>query len=164
MTEDRSVSDSPASMSPRHVVLELIKAASEGDFVKCLDLHSEDVVVTLPFMLPEPVVYEGKAAQRTQLDDPQWRAGIPRMYHDMEYRDVVVHETTDPHVVVVQWNFVSRIGGQTVVHPNIQVSEVRDGKIVRTTDYHNHVVRAVANGNAQEQIEIIEDMVLPEDR
>ncbi|MGW4031361.1 nuclear transport factor 2 family protein [Streptomyces sp. NPDC004838] len=158
------MAEGDAEMSPREVVLALIAAASRGDFERALDLHSDDVVVTLPFTLPEPTVFEGKTAQRTQLDDPQFRAGgMPRLYHDIEYRDVVVHETADPHVVVVQWTFVSRIGDHTVVHPNIQVSEVRNGKIVRTTDYHNHVARAVANGDAHEQIKIIEDMILPQD-
>lgn len=164
-------SGSPASgssspSSPAEVVLAEIGRTSTGDIAGALELCADDIVLTLPFMLPEPVVIEGKAALVAQLEATGRLDGAKpsRLYDDLEVRDVRVHETTDPNVVVVEWKYVSRIGDSLVVNPNIRVSEIRDGKIVRTTDYHNHVTRAVADGDVPACLEIIEKMILPEDR
>jgi ketosteroid isomerase-like protein len=61
---------------------------------------------------------------------------------------MVVHETTDPDVVIAEWDYDVTV---TTTHrtfsvSNIQVTTVRNGKIVASRDYHNHFAMAEALG------------------
>jgi ketosteroid isomerase-like protein len=61
---------------------------------------------------------------------------------------VVVHETTDPEVIVAEFDYDGRITttGRTFTIRNIFVLRVRDGLIVESRDYANHLVLADALG------------------
>lgn len=160
------MSDTTTS-SPAEVVLELIRRAGAADFAAAYELCHEDIVLSLPTFLPKPVVIEGRAKQvalNNANSGPTVDQKAPRLYDDLESRNVRVHQSTDPNVVIVEWDFVSHIDGHEVVHPNIQVTQCRDGKMVRTTDYHTFVARAVANGEIPAYLNMIENMILPEDR
>jgi uncharacterized protein len=62
--------------------------------------------------------------------------------------NMVVHETADPEVVVAEWVYEGRVTTtrRSFRVSNIQVSTVRDGRIVTSRDYHNHVVLAAVTG------------------
>jgi uncharacterized protein len=66
----------------------------------------------------------------------------------LQTRDMVIHETSDPEVVVAQWDYdgVLTTTGRSFAVSNIQVSRVRNSKIVDSRDYHNHVVMAEVLG------------------
>lgn len=52
------------------------------------------------------------------------------------YRDIVMHTTTDPEVIVVEFILEGRnISNKTYTIPYIQVLRVKDGKIVLLRDY-----------------------------
>jgi ketosteroid isomerase-like protein len=53
-------------------------------------------------------------------------------------RDVRVHETADPEVIVAEWDYESA----GIRFANIQVLRVRDGLIVESRDYHDHAAIA----------------------
>jgi uncharacterized protein len=60
--------------------------------------------------------------------------------------NVVVHETTDPEVIVAEFDYdvTGREGAVTAA--NVQVLRVRDGLITATRDYHDHLAIARATG------------------
>jgi ketosteroid isomerase-like protein len=66
----------------------------------------------------------------------------------MAARDVVVHETADPEVVIGEFAYVGRVlatGARFTVH-NVFVLRVRDGLIVESRDYADHLAFAAATG------------------
>ncbi|MBF6173683.1 nuclear transport factor 2 family protein [Nocardia blacklockiae] len=54
-------------------------------------------------------------------------------------RQVVVHETKDPEVVIVEFAYHGRAHGREFEMPCIFVVRVRDGLIVESRDYADHV-------------------------
>jgi len=75
---------------------------------------------------------------RTVLGERFLRLGTFRM----RVSDVVVHETTDPEVVVAEY----RTRGPGFTAANVQVVRVRDGLITHSRDYHDHLRMAAARG------------------
>ena len=59
-----------------------------------------------------------------------------------------VHQTSDPEVAVAEWDYDGLVTttGRSFQVSNIQVSTVRDGQIVASRDYHNHLVLAEVLG------------------
>jgi len=73
-------------------------------------------------------------------------AGLERW----EAVDVVVHRTADPEVVVQEFRYAGRVHGQEFAVPLIFVTRVRDGLIVESRDYADHVGLARAFGHLPE--------------
>ena len=67
-----------------------------------------------------------------------------------EPRNVRIHETTDPEVVIGEFEYHSTIvdTGQTFDMPAIFVMRVRDGEIVESRDYADHASFAKALASA----------------
>lgn len=59
---------------------------------------------------------------------------------------VVVHETTDPELVVVEFAYAISAHGREVEVPCVFVVRVRDGVVVESRDYADHVAMARAVG------------------
>lgn len=152
--------------TPREVFVELLARMKSGRFSEAMELYAEDFSLWLPFWLPEPMMLGGKQQHTSELAPKMTdEAGKPpRTYENLEVRDLTIHETTQPGVIVAEWTYVSTIGESQVVNPNIVVMEIRDGKILWTRDYHNHVARAQADGEIPAYLKILEDMILPQDR
>jgi uncharacterized protein len=66
----------------------------------------------------------------------------------MQARNVRVHETADPEVIVAEFDYHGRVSstGRDFDVANVQILTVRDGLIVATRDFHNHPVIAAATG------------------
>ena len=60
--------------------------------------------------------------------------------------DMHVHETADPEVVVAEFRYVGTCEGRPFSWPCIFVTRVRDGVIVESRDYTDHVGAARAFG------------------
>ncbi len=56
----------------------------------------------------------------------------------MAARNVVVHQTPDPEVIIAEYAGRSTETGHEFVVPNIVVLRVRNGHIVESRDYHDH--------------------------
>ena len=99
-------------------------------------------MVEYPFALPAPARLEGRAAIR------KYFAAVARMPLEFRAHSIVMHDATDPDVVIVEYDYdgLVTMTGHTFQVSNIQVSTVRDGQIVRSRDYHNHVVLADVTG------------------
>jgi ketosteroid isomerase-like protein len=128
--------------SPREVVEELIRRISEGDWAELHALFADDAVIDYPFALPAPTRLERQEAIR------RYFATIASYGVELRARDVVVHETTDPEVVIAEWDYDGRVAssGRAFAVSNITVSTVRDGRIVASRDYHNHLILAEVRG------------------
>ena len=60
--------------------------------------------------------------------------------------DVTVHRTADPEVVVVEFRYRGTVEGRPFAIPCIFVARVRNGEIVESRDYADHVGFARAFG------------------
>jgi ketosteroid isomerase-like protein len=105
-------------------------------------LYAEDAVVEYPFALPAPTRLEGRDAIQ------RYFAGVAQAPLHLQTRNFVVHETSDPEVVIAEWEYDGLVmsTGRSFRVSNIQVSRVRDRRIVASRDYHNHVMLAEVNG------------------
>jgi ketosteroid isomerase-like protein len=58
----------------------------------------------------------------------------------MTARNVVVHQTADPEVIVAEFEYAGRNTetGRDFVVPNVFVMRVREGRIVESRDYAHH--------------------------
>jgi ketosteroid isomerase-like protein len=109
------------------------------------DLHAwyaDDAVIDYPFGLPQPSRLEGIGAIRAYF------ASAAKLPVRLQARDMIVHQTADPEVVIAEWDYDGQLKttGRVFRVSNIQVSRVRNGKIVASRDYHNHAAMAEAMG------------------
>ena len=100
------------------------------------DLWAEDVVVETPFAAPgRPKRIEGREAFVAFA-----KAGREAMPVRLEeYREVALHETADPDVLVVEYELVGRstITGRRGAAAFIGVLRVRDGLITHWREYQD---------------------------
>lgn len=130
-------------MTPRDVFGRLISGISDGRWTELADLYAPDAVVSQPFAPPggpAPATIEGRE---------QLRAHFARAAHlpfTLTARNVVVHETADPEVVIAEFDYDLHVPatGTHASAANIQVLRVRDGLITATRDYHDHRALAAA--------------------
>jgi ketosteroid isomerase-like protein len=110
------------------------------------DNLAEDVVVEWPFAPGGPARIEGRESF-VAFAAPS-REALPVRFD--EFRNVVVHETTDPEVVIAEYELVGthlETGRQSSA-PFVMVLRVRDGKLVHCREYQNPLVMAeVATGD-----------------
>lgn len=69
-----------------------------------------------------------------------------RGFERFEAVDRVVHPTADPEVVIAEFRYACRGPGGDVAVPCVFVLRVRDGEIVESRDYTDHVALARAAG------------------
>jgi ketosteroid isomerase-like protein len=130
------------SQAPRDVFFSVLRGVTGRQWDTLPDLYAEDTVVEHPMALPCPTRLEGREAIR------QHFASARNLPLELDGQNVVIHETTDPEVIVAEFDYAARLRttGQTFTIHNIFVLRVRDGLIVESRDYANHAVLAAALG------------------
>jgi ketosteroid isomerase-like protein len=120
----------------------LVDGVADEDWSGLPALYSDDAVVDQPLQLPDPVRLRGRAEIARHF---QAAAGLPLR---LSARNVRIRETSDPDVVVVEFDYDGRNleTGVDFTFANIFVVQVREGQIVHTRDYSNHAVIAAAFG------------------
>jgi ketosteroid isomerase-like protein len=138
-------------MSPREVVEALMRGISDGRWNELDRFYADAAVVEYPFALPVPMRLAGREAIQ------RYFAAAARLPLRLHARDMVVHATADPEVVVAEWDYDGLVTttGRSFRVSNIQVSTVRDGQIVASRDYHNHLVLAEVTGRLAAAIEAL---------
>ena len=133
------------SATPRHVLESLLQGISDGRWNDLADLYAEDAVVEQPFSPTPPRRLEGREAIRAHF------ATAAQGPLRLEAGNVVVHDTADPEVVIAEFDYDGRVAttGHTFRVANIQILKVRDGRIVASRDYHDHLALAAAVGRLQ---------------
>lgn len=130
------------SVSPREILQRLLSGISQGRWQSLHELYAQDAVVEYPFALPAPVRLDGRPAIC------RYFAAVARMPLELRARDITLHETGDPEVIVAEWDYDGLVTttGRSFQVSNIQVSRVRDGEIIASRDYHHHLVLAEVLG------------------
>jgi uncharacterized protein len=125
-------------LSPRQVVEALMQGISDGAWENLHALFSDDAIIEYPFALPAPTQLNGREAIK------KYFAATSAYPLKLQMRNLVVHETPNPGVVVAEWDYDGLVTTTERAFrvANITVTTVRDGKIVASRDYHNHAVLA----------------------
>ncbi|GAA3737838.1 hypothetical protein GCM10022225_20910 [Plantactinospora mayteni] len=109
------------------------------------DQLAEDVVVEMPFApAGRPNRIEGR---REFLEfAAAGRANLPLRFDDC--RNVVIHETADPEVIVVEYELAATVTttGVSASAPFIAVLRVRDGLVAHWREYQNPAALALTTG------------------
>jgi ketosteroid isomerase-like protein len=123
----------------------LLQGISDRRWDDLADLYAEDAVVEMPFATP-PGRLEGREAIRAHF------AAAGRGPLTLRASNVVVHDTGDPEVVIAEFDYDGQVSttGRSFRVSNIQVLRVRNGRIVSSRDYHDHLTIAAALGQPQE--------------
>ncbi|WP_329085623.1 nuclear transport factor 2 family protein [Streptosporangium sp. NBC_01469] len=111
---------------------------------------AEDAVIEVPFAPPGRAKrHEGKEAFLL-FSGPE-QAAFARRFALDEIRNVVVHETADPEVIVVEYELAGRVlaTGRQASSPFIGVLRVRDGKIVNWREYQNTLAMIEIMGQSE---------------
>lgn len=127
----------PTPGTPTAVVYELLDSISSPVPESRADLYADETYVTHPFF-PGADPLTSKEELRKHFA-PGRGAGL-------RPRNIVFYEGKDPELVIAEFEFVGTAGqGNPVVARNIFVVKVRNGLIVESRDYADHVALAVAN-------------------
>jgi ketosteroid isomerase-like protein len=139
--------------TPRQVVEALMLGISDGAWTNLHTLFSDNAIIEYPFALPV----------RTQLDGleaiKKYFAATSAYPLKLQMRNMVVHETPNPEVVVAEWDYDGLVTttGRAFRVSNITVTTVRNGKIVASRDYHNHAVLAGVLGRLPSLLAALSD-------
>jgi len=134
--------------APRDVFARQLQTIASRSWATLADLYADDAVVELPFNLPSPLRIEGRA----QLE-ARGRAArdVPL---ELRPDNLVIHETTDPEVIVAEFDYLGRLttSGRTFRVANVIIARIRDGKIIASRDDHNHALHGEVLGELAEQL------------
>ncbi|MFI5583719.1 nuclear transport factor 2 family protein [Amycolatopsis sp. NPDC051758] len=117
--------------SPARAVFDAFLAASvENRWDDLADLYAPDVVIEMPFT---PAGVPRLTHGREELRGRFLAAGKVRRL--VKADNVVVHETSDPSVLVAEFDLHGELGGSAFVSTYVMVMTVRDGLITYSRDY-----------------------------
>ena len=124
----------------REVVERVLRAGREMDTETFVGLIAPDGHIEWPY---RPAGIPGRLEGRDQIREflTAQAAGLVRFD---EYRNTVIHETTDPEVVIVEYDAHGTVipTGAPLHQTIIAVIRVRDGLVVSYRDYLNPLVLA----------------------
>ena len=114
-----------------------------GDVSDLLDRCTEDVIFEFPFAPADrPGRVEGRDAVREYLEPIFARAGVQRL------SSLVVHQTVDPGVAVIEFTTVPSAGGPGRESSYVVVLMLRDGQVARYRDYWNPLAFAAESSQS----------------
>jgi ketosteroid isomerase-like protein len=130
-------------LSPQEVFLALVNGVAEGRWSELPDLYAEQTHVTHPFDPLRAAALRTRDELREHFRPTD--AG-PRL--DRRAANITIHETTDPEVIVAEFEYQGTVAetGEPFVLPGIFVLRVRDGEIISSRDYFDHVTAARVRG------------------
>ena len=135
--------------SPREVFLALVDGVAEERWADLPGLYARETEVVHPF---DPL--RGPALRtREDLREHFRPAGdSPRLRR--RAAGITIHETTDPEVIVAEFEYRGTVDGtgEPFALPGIFVLRVRDGEIVSSRDYFDHLSAARVRGELDELV------------
>jgi uncharacterized protein len=123
------------TVTSREIVGQLLRAGRDMDIDAFVELMAPDGYIEWPYRPPGvPARLRGRPEIRRHLTEAA--KGFIRFD---EYRDVVVHETTDPEVTIVEYDAYGTVvaTGAPFQQTVIAVLRVRNGQILSYRDYIN---------------------------
>jgi ketosteroid isomerase-like protein len=128
--------------TPREIVERLLRAGRQLDIETVVGLMAPDGYIEWPYRPPGvPARLQG----RTEIHSYLTEVAKAFIRFD-EYRDVVVHETTDPEVIIVEYEAHGTVitTGAPFQQTVIAVFRIRSGQILSYRDYINPLPLAEA--------------------
>ncbi|HZE37792.1 MAG TPA: nuclear transport factor 2 family protein [Stackebrandtia sp.] len=125
------------TLAPVEVWKRCVRAAMNGEVTAQTAFYHEDGVLEFPFLLADgvPNRFEGREAIGRVFATLQAKVERIGTSVDEETSSLVVHETTDPEVIIAEIELSVEVGGVSRASRYIQVVRVRDGKIASMRDY-----------------------------
>jgi ketosteroid isomerase-like protein len=129
--------------TPREVFTKLLEGIAAGRYTELAGLYAQDAVAETVFEPVGPRRIEGRAALEERFAQVAAHSPV-----DLTPVNVVIRETDDPELVIAEWDYQvhHRPTGRTFETANIQVLRVRDGLIVHSRDFHDHLALITASG------------------
>jgi uncharacterized protein len=124
----------------REVVEQVLAAGLAQDTEAFVELFASDGYVEWPYV---PAGVPGRVEGRERLREFM-TVQAKGLVKCEEYRNTVIHETTDPHVVIVEYEAHGTVipTGAPLQQTIIAVLRIRDGLVVAYRDYLNPLVLA----------------------
>ncbi|OXM46845.1 nuclear transport factor 2 family protein [Amycolatopsis alba] len=137
--------------SPRGVFERLAYGVADGDWAGLPELYAEETHVTHPFL-------PGAETLKSREDLREHFKFGERGKVRFQVRDLVIHETLDPEVVIGEFDYQGTVGDSAEFRvSNIFVLRVRDGLIVESRDYADHLALAAATGRLDDLLARVQD-------
>jgi uncharacterized protein len=129
--------------TPGEVFLALVNGVAEGRWDELPDLYAEQTNVVHPFDPRRAPAMRSRDELREHFS-PDGASPWLRC----KAANITIHETADPEVVVAEFEYhgIAAATGEPFVQPGILVLRVRDGEIVSSRDYLDHVTSARIRG------------------
>jgi uncharacterized protein len=133
--------------SPREVFLALVNGIADGNLEGLPELYAEEIDVSHPF---DPL--HGAPVRSREELRRRFQALAARPRERRRVGNVTVHETADPEVIVAEFEYqgTSPDTGEAYALPAIFVMRVRNGELVSSRDYHDHLASARVRGRLGE--------------
>lgn len=136
-------------MTPSEVFLRLVHGVADRRYAELPELYAEQTDVRHP-MSPYG---DAPLLSRKALREHFGGTG-PQVAEAVRFRpdNVMIHQTLDPEVIVAEFDYagVALATGEEFRVPCVFVVRVRDGLIVESRDYIDHVTMARARGGLEQ--------------
>ena len=138
-------------MTPEEVFLKLVHGVADRDFAVLPGLYAEQTDVRHP-MNPYG---DHPLLTRAALEE-HFGVNGPRVSEVVRFQpaNIRVHQTADPEVIVAEFEYAGTVlaTGEPFTAPAIFVLRVRDGLIVESRDYIDHLAMIRARGQVDQLI------------
>jgi uncharacterized protein len=142
-------------LSPSEVFYELVHGVCDRKWDDLPSLYGEQTNVVHPF---DPF---RAPPMRTREQLREHFAGADDVLGDVRFEpaNITVHETADPEVIVAEFEYRGTVPGtaEPFALPGIFVIRVRDGQIVSSRDYADHLSLARILGRLDELVAALKD-------
>ncbi|GGK84190.1 nuclear transport factor 2 family protein [Mangrovihabitans endophyticus] len=130
--------------SPRETFLRLVNGVCDGPYEGLAGLYAEQTHVTHPFHPLDPPPLRSRSELHEHFTAPGPVARTLRR----KPVDITIHETADPEVIVAEFAYQGRVEetGEAFTVPCVFVMRIRDGLIIESRDYIDHIASARAWG------------------
>jgi uncharacterized protein len=139
-------------LSPSEVFLALVNGVAARRWEQLPSLYAEQTHVVHPF---DPFRH---AALRTreELREHFAPTGAGPTLH-RRAANITIHQTTDPEVIVAEFEYQGTVAdtGEPFALPGIFVLRVRNGEIVSSRDYFDHLTAARVRGQLDALIAVV---------
>jgi uncharacterized protein len=136
-------------LSPAEVFLALVNGVAEGRWEELPGLYAEQTDVVHPFdPLRQPAL-----RTREEIRKHFTAAGAgPRPAR--RAANITIHQTADPEVIVAEFEYQGTAAGtgEPYALPGIFVLRIRNGEIVSSRDYFDHLTAARLRGQLDELV------------
>ncbi|TCN38702.1 ketosteroid isomerase-like protein [Kribbella orskensis] len=138
-------------MTPTDVFLRLVHGVADRDFEALPVLYAEQTDVRHPMSPYGDHPLLSRDALREHFGGTGPRVGEVVKFQPANLR---IHETRDPEVIVAEFDYAGTViaTGEPFTVPCVFVLRVRDGLIVESRDYIDHLAMARARGQLDELI------------